>query len=180
MPSHLSDDLTVLKSVLQSDVERNMLLEEEKALLAKLETAGADDAALSLDEKRKKLSAAAGDNMKEMTADLKRLDTVYARLQVLSSDAAESRAAMILSGLQFSPAMQHAPLSSLSGGWRMRVALAAALFIAPDLLMLDEPTSECGNEYARFCCLPTAITHLFCYHVISDHLDLEAVLWLES
>ena len=161
-----------------------MLLEEEKTLLAKLETAGEEDAALSLDEKRKKLTTAVGDNMKEMTADLKRLDAVYARLQVLSSDAAESRAAMILSGLQFSPTMQHAPLSSLSGGWRMRVALAAALFIAPDLLMLDEPTSKCRNKWSdvmRIQFVSAAIvTHLLLFHSILDHLDLEAVLWLES
>ena len=60
---------------------------------------------------------------------------------------------MILSGLQFTDKMQAGPTSALSGGWRMRVSLAAALFIEPDVLMLDEPT---------------------------NHLDLEAVLWLES
>ena len=56
---------------------------------------------------------------------------IYERLQILGSDSAESRASTILSGLQFTPAMQSGPTSALSGGWRMRVALAAALFIEP-------------------------------------------------
>ncbi|GAX23933.1 ATP-binding cassette, subfamily F, member 3 [Fistulifera solaris] len=151
VPSHLATDLTVIRAVLDSDIERNELMQQEKELLAKLEQAG-DEGGLSLQDRRKKLTEQSTE-MKELSGDLKKLDQIYARLQVLSSDSAEARASMILSGLQFTHQMQTAPISSLSGGWKMRVALAAALFIAPDLLMLDEPT---------------------------NHLDLEAVLWLES
>jgi ATP-binding cassette, subfamily F, member 3 len=74
--------------------------------------------------------------MKSLEKDLKELESIYARLQAMSADSAEARAAMILSGLQFTVAMQQGSISALSGGWRMRVALAAALFIEPDLLML--------------------------------------------
>ena len=143
VPSHFSDAITVLDAVLQSDVERNLLLEREKELQRKLEQGGdsigtmeVDDANLSFEEKRKKLSNRNASDMKTLDADLKELDDIYARLQVLSADSAEARAAMILSGLQFTVAMQQGPISALSGGWRMRVALAAALFIEPDLLML--------------------------------------------
>jgi ATP-binding cassette subfamily F protein 3 len=123
VPSHVSNDLTVMKAVLESDVERNMLIQEEKDIMARLER---DDtkatAGLPTEEKRKNLAENA--DMTGLEADLKRLDTVNARLQVLGSDSAEGRASMILSGLQFTPNMQVAPIASLSGGWRMRVALA--------------------------------------------------------
>jgi len=66
------------------------------------------------------------------------------RMQQIGVSTAESRAAMILSGLQFSEEMQNASTSSLSGGWRMRVSLAGALLVEPDLLMLDEPTNHLG------------------------------------
>ena len=56
---------------------------------------------------------------------------MHERLKFIGADTAESRAAAILSGLQFSESMQHATTNSLSGGWRMRVALAGALFIEP-------------------------------------------------
>jgi len=140
VPAHLENSMTVLDAVLQSDLERNMLLEREKKLHAKLEQAGGngggDDSNLTIEEKRKKLAANAAADMKSMEADLKELDNLYARLQMLSADSAEARAAMILSGLQFTHSMQSGPISALSGGWRMRVALAAALFIEPDILML--------------------------------------------
>jgi len=82
-----------------------------------------------------------------------RIAEVHDRLLTIGADAAPARAASILSGLGFSTDWQARPMSSFSGGWRMRVALAAVLFSAPDLLLLDEPT---------------------------NHLDLEATLWLEN
>ena len=85
--------------------------------------------------------------------DLHRLAEVHDRLLAIEAYSAPSRAARILIGLGFDETAQHQPLESFSGGWRMRVALAALLFSQPDLLLLDEP---------------------------SNHLDLEAVLWLED
>ncbi|MGI4942328.1 MAG: ABC-F family ATP-binding cassette domain-containing protein [Janthinobacterium lividum] len=87
------------------------------------------------------------------TAPPLRVAEVHERLRAIDADAAPARAATILAGLGFDAAGQARPVDSYSGGWRMRVALAAALFANPDLLLLDEPT---------------------------NHLDLEATLWLEG
>jgi len=87
------------------------------------------------------------------TADPTRLAEIHERLRAIGADSAPARAATILAGLGFDAEKQARPVDSYSGGWRMRVALATALFANPDLLLLDEPT---------------------------NHLDLESTLWLES
>lgn len=89
----------------------------------------------------------------ETCEDPHHLGEIHERLIAIDAHSAPSRAARILVGLGFDEEAQHRPLESFSGGWRMRVALAALLFSQPDLLLLDEP---------------------------SNHLDLEAVLWLED
>src|SRR5579863_661183 len=89
----------------------------------------------------------------EMASDPIRIAEIQTRLADIEAHSAPARAAAILSGLGFSPADQNRPCSEFSGGWRMRVALAATLFSAPDLLLLDEPT---------------------------NYLDLEGTLWLED
>ncbi len=90
---------------------------------------------------------------REAGAEPLRIAEIEARLVEIESHSAPSRAARILAGLGLDERVQHEPISELSGGWRMRVALAAILFAEPDLLLLDEPT---------------------------NHLDLEAALWLEG
>ncbi len=86
-------------------------------------------------------------------AEPEQLADIYQRLIEIDADSAPARAAEILSGLGFSSDDLTRPMAEFSGGWRMRVALAAALFAAPDLLLLDEPT---------------------------NYLDLEGALWLEA
>jgi len=82
-----------------------------------------------------------------------RLSEVYEELQAIGADQAEPKARRLLAGLGFDRGMQDRATNKFSGGWRMRVSLARALFIEPTLLMLDEPT---------------------------NHLDLNAVIWLDN
>ena len=86
-------------------------------------------------------------------AEPERMADIYMRLMEIDADRAPARAGEILSGLGFATADLARPMAEFSGGWRMRVALAAALFAQPDLLLLDEPT---------------------------NYLDLEGALWLEA
>ncbi|MBY5642882.1 ABC-F family ATP-binding cassette domain-containing protein [Rhizobium leguminosarum] len=103
---------------------------------------------LAADKERTALVAEA-----ETATDPHRIAEIQMRLVDIDAHSAEARAASILAGLGFDKDAQARPASSFSGGWRMRVALAAVLFSEPDLLLLDEPT---------------------------NYLDLEGTLWLED
>lgn len=82
----------------------------------------------------------------ESATDPMRIADIYTRLADIDAYSAESRASSILSGLGFDNEAQNRPASSFSGGWRMRVALAAVLFAEPDILLLDEPTNYLDIE----------------------------------
>jgi ATP-binding cassette subfamily F protein 3 len=105
------------------------------------------DTILAADDQREALYA------ELETAAPERMADIYDRLTEIDADRAPARASEILAGLGFSTADLTRTMAEFSGGWRMRVALAAALFAEPDLLLLDEPT---------------------------NYLDLEGAMWLEA
>lgn len=115
-----ASEATVLEAVLSADVERTSLLAREKELIRRQENLLGSDGAQD--------TGAGGDELDEITQEL---SDVYQRMEITGVRSAESRIGAILSGLQFTEEMQRKTTAELSGGWRMRVSLAAALFIKP-------------------------------------------------
>lgn len=131
-------DITLLKGASLGMVRQDLPDDETPVI----------DVVLAFDTERADLLEEA-----ETASDPERIGQIYERLEEIGAYDAPSRAAVILSGLGFNDAAQASPISSFSGGWRARIALAGALFRQPNLLLLDEPT---------------------------NHLDFEAIVWLEN
>ncbi|KAF9808804.1 hypothetical protein IEO21_07732 [Rhodonia placenta] len=149
IPSHITilfveqeivgDDTTALESVLKADVWRDILMREEAELNAKLADLEAEGDDRRFEDAREEAQT--------------RLTEVHTRLAEMEAESGPARAAALLAGLGFSETDQQRPTKAFSGGWRMRLALARALFVKPALLLLDEP---------------------------SNHIDLNALAWLED
>ncbi|KAM3685328.1 hypothetical protein ACJW31_11G109500, partial [Castanea mollissima] len=133
----VGDDRTALEAVVSANEVLARLRKEVEFLQNSFSSAEGED----------EIDDCNGDDVGEKLAEL------YEKLRILGSDAAEAQASKILAGMGFTKEMQGRPTRSFSGGWRMRISLAMALFVQPTLLLLDEPT---------------------------NHLDLRAVLWLEE
>eukprot|EP00750_Incisomonas_marina_P001864 INCI11732.2.p1 GENE.INCI11732.2~~INCI11732.2.p1 ORF type:complete len:1192 (+),score=391.74 INCI11732.2:267-3842(+) len=128
----VADDTPAIEAVLRADKARTKALQREVDVLAALDAEEDDKRVAELNEE---------------------LEAVYEELNAMGAERAEARARQILAGLGFDSKAQNRATKKFSGGWRMRISLAQALFIRPTLLMLDEPT---------------------------NHLDLNAVLWLDD
>lgn len=159
----VGDDTPAVDAVLKADVWREKLIAEERRLNAQLQSLeeAANAAVVAADEKESEEGLSRGsavdlptrqrENQRDELSS--RLGDVQAKLVDMEADTGPSRAATLLNGLGIVGADQRKPTKAFSGGWRMRLALARALFCKPDLLMLDEP---------------------------SNMLDLNAIAWLED
>eukprot|EP00053_Salpingoeca_punica_P001509 m.33794 g.33794 ORF g.33794 m.33794 type:complete len:589 (-) comp11054_c0_seq1:579-2345(-) len=136
-------DIDIPKHIDIFHLEREIEASDKTALEAVLDV---DAERIQLEQEAEELSTDSSDEAVD------RLTDIYERLEEMDSVTAAKRAALMLHGLGFDKAMQQKKTKDFSGGWRMRIALARALFVRPALLLLDEPT---------------------------NHLDLEACVWLE-
>ncbi|KAH8850648.1 ATP-binding cassette sub-family F member 3 [Schistosoma japonicum] len=137
----VGDSTPALESVLQADTERHTLLTELSRLQTEMKKSS------DTDQNLPNKNIPSGGTIESRVAE------IYSRLNAIEADKAPARAAVVLHGLGFTPEMQNKPTKEFSGGWRMRLALAQALFAKPDLLLLDEPTNM---------------------------LDMRAIIWLED
>ncbi|KAK9471294.1 P-loop containing nucleoside triphosphate hydrolase protein [Dipodascopsis tothii] len=139
----VGDDTPALQAVLDADVWRKHLLQEQHRILTRL--AELDSLQAAAAEQGDRGDDGSAGTRAQIETEREELDTtlveVHSKLSEIESEKAEPRAASILAGLGFSKEAQQNPTNSFSGGWRMRLALARALFCKPDLLLLDEPSN---------------------------------------